>query len=84
MARRRIGQESFGFGDDRRRAGSSLDDLAGLIDWAPVEQALAGISNAAKGEPAWPPLALFKALLSVCTICPTSGSPRPWTTADRA
>lgn len=63
MAQRRIGQESFGFGDDRRRAGSSLDDLAGLIDWAPVEQALAGISNAAKGEPAWPPLALFKALL---------------------
>jgi IS5 family transposase len=35
-----------------------LDDLAKLIDWTPVEQALAGISNAAKGEPAWPPLAL--------------------------
>ena len=48
MARRRIGQESFGFGDGRRDAGSSLDDLARLIDWAPVEQALAGISNAAK------------------------------------
>ena len=63
MARRRIGQESFGFGDGRRDAGSSLDDLARLIDWAPVEQALAGISNAAKGEPGWPPLALFKALL---------------------
>ena len=40
-----------------------MDDLAGLIDWAPVEQALAGVSNAAKGEPAWLPLALFKALL---------------------
>jgi IS5 family transposase len=63
MARRRIGQESFGFGDGRRGAGSSLDDLAGLIDWAPVEQALAGISNAARGELAWPPLAPFKALL---------------------
>jgi len=63
MSRRRIGQESFGFGDGRGGARSSLDDLAGLIDWAPVERALAEISSAAKGEPAWPPLALFKALL---------------------
>ena len=44
-------------------SGSSLDDLAQLIDWAPVDQALGGISSAAKGEPAWPPLPLFKALL---------------------
>jgi IS5 family transposase len=37
-----------------------------VIDWAPIDRALAGISGAAKGEPAWPPLALFKAtLLSV-------------------
>ena len=63
MSRRRIGQESFGFGDPRRGGGSSLDDLAQLIDWAPVDQALGEISSAAKGEPAWPPLALFKALL---------------------
>lgn len=52
MSRRWIGQESFGFGDGRRRAGSSLDDLAKLIDWTPIERALAGVSNAAKGEPA--------------------------------
>lgn len=63
MSLRRIGQESFGFGDGGRGARSSLDDLAGLIDWAPVEAALSKISNAAKGEPAWPPLALFKAML---------------------
>ena len=63
MARRRIGQESFGFGDFRARRQSSLDDLCGLIDWAPVEHHLAVISCAAKGEPAWPPLALFKAML---------------------
>lgn len=63
MSRRRIGQESFGFEDRRGGARSSLDDLAGLIDWAPVEHALAEISSAAKGEPAWPPLALFKAML---------------------
>lgn len=62
MSRRRIGQESFGFGDAGRRH-SSLDDLATLIDWACVDLRLADISCAAKGEPAWLPLALFKALL---------------------
>jgi len=62
MSRRRIGQESFGFGD-RRRGCSSLDDLGRVIDWAPVERLLAGISSAAKGESAWPPLALLKAML---------------------
>ncbi|MBP0575473.1 transposase, partial [Mycobacterium tuberculosis] len=41
----------------------SLDDLAALIDWGPIECDLAGISSAAKGEPAWPPLALFKAMM---------------------
>ena len=63
MSRRRIGQESFGFGESGRGARSSLDDLAGLLDWAPVEVALSEISSAARGEPAWPPLALFKAML---------------------
>lgn len=62
MSRRRIGQESFGFGDTQRRP-SSLDDLATLIDWAPVDEALRTISCATRGEPAWPPLALFRALL---------------------
>ncbi|KNY04183.1 transposase [Shinella sp. SUS2] len=62
MSRRRIGQEAFGFAVDRY-ATSSLDDLADLIDWALVDQTLVGISCAARGEPAWPPLALFKAML---------------------
>lgn len=62
MSRRRIGQESFGFGDAGRRH-ASLDDLLKLVDWEPVGRRLAGISGAARGEPAWPPLALFKALL---------------------
>lgn len=62
MSRRRIGQETFGFSNIGRRS-SSLDDLAKLIDWLLIERYLADISNAAKGEPAWPPLALFKALL---------------------
>lgn len=63
MSRRRIGQESFIFGDGRGRRGSSLDELASIIDWALVEGALSDVSSAAKGEPAWPPLALFKAML---------------------
>lgn len=62
MSRRRIGQEAFGFAVDRH-AGSSLDDLAGLIEWGRVDHALAVVSCAARGEPAWPPLALFKAML---------------------
>jgi hypothetical protein len=63
MSRRRIGQESFGFGAGGMRRGCSLDNLGSIIDWAPVERTLADISSAAKGEPAWPPVALFKALL---------------------
>ena len=62
MARRRIGQEKLGFAGDRGRH-SSLDELAKLIDWIPIERHLSVISCAAKGEPAWPPLAMFKALL---------------------
>lgn len=62
MSRRQIGQERFSFGSVRRQP-SSLDQLSDLIDWAPVEQALQVISCAAKGEPAWPPIALFKAML---------------------
>jgi IS5 family transposase len=63
MSRRRIGQESFGFGNRRGTRGWPHDDLAELIDWAPVDRAFSDISNAVKGEPAWPPLALFKAML---------------------
>jgi len=62
MSWRRIGQERFGFGD-ARHGRSSLDDLVKLIDWFAVDGRLTDISRAAKGEPAWPPLALFKALL---------------------
>ena len=34
-----------------------------MIDWAAVDQRLAGVSSAAKREPALPPLALLKALM---------------------
>ncbi len=61
MPRRRIGQETFGFGDGDRA--TALDELSGLIDWAPVEAALEAIPVAQRGEAAWPLLPLFKALL---------------------
>lgn len=62
MARRRIGQEALRF-SGREGSASSLDRLAGLIDWTPIEALLGDIHAAAKGEPAWPPVALFKAML---------------------
>jgi IS5 family transposase len=63
MAQRRIGQEQLALRSSEQMRRSSLDEIDALIDWAPISQALSGVYSAAKGEPAWPPLALFKALL---------------------
>lgn len=63
MARRRIGQEQLSITDVRPRGGTSLDELVGLIGWMELDRVLAGISASPKGEPGWPPLALFRALL---------------------
>lgn len=64
MARRQIGQEVFAFvADPIPHYRSSLDRLSGLIDWPSVDRHLVDIYTASKGEPAWPPLALFRALL---------------------
>ena len=63
MAHRRIGQEAPGLSDGAARGGSSLDEVARLVDWAEIERLLAGMSAASKGEPGWPPPALFRALL---------------------
>ena len=62
MAVRRIGQEVFRFGNKALRQ-TSLDSLAALIDFAPAERALASLYSSAMGEKAWPPVAMFKALL---------------------
>ena len=62
MAHRSIGQERLGFAG-RAGSASSLDELARLIDWCPVAALLDPLYSSAKGEPAWPPLAMFKALL---------------------
>lgn len=63
MARRQIGQEVFAFIADPTPHRCSLDQLSELIDWPSVDRHLVDIYAAAKGEPAWPPLALFRALL---------------------
>jgi transposase, IS5 family len=62
MAGRRIGQEDLITRPEPRSA-SSLAELAALLDWAEIDRHLVGISAAAKGEPGWPPLALFRGLL---------------------
>ena len=59
---RSIGQERLGFASETRSA-SSLDGLTGILDWTEIAGLLAGIHANAKGEAAWPPLAMFKALL---------------------
>jgi transposase, IS5 family len=61
MAHRQIGQGRFSLSKTERK--SSLDDLASVIDWAPVSALLGSIYAQPKGEAAWPPLAMFKALL---------------------
>jgi IS5 family transposase len=63
MARRRIGQESFGFAQGERGRNARLDAIDAALDWGPVAALLDGIHGSPKGEPAWPPLCLFKALL---------------------
>jgi len=63
MPRQRIGQERLAGGDLEPCGGKSLDEMAALLDWAEVGCLLAGTPVSAKGEPGWPPLALFRALL---------------------
>ena len=63
MARRRIGQEQLAVGSTKARGGGVLDETSGLIDWTEIDRCLGGIYTAARGEPAWPPVALFRALL---------------------
>lgn len=61
MGRRAIGQEVMGFTRQARRG--ALDEMAAAIDWAPLAAKLDAISPPGRGEPGWPPLALFRALL---------------------
>lgn len=62
MARRRIGQEDL-IARPEARTASPLTRIAALLDWTEIDRHLAGISASDRGEPGWPPLALFRALL---------------------
>lgn len=62
MSQRLIGQEHLKV-DPTSSGGAPLDRLSSLIDWQPVAALLAPLYPSAKGEPAWPPLAMFKAVL---------------------
>ncbi len=62
MAHRTIGQESLAAGGTSR-GGATLDRVSSLIDWQPIGALLLPLYPSSKGEPAWPPLAMFKALL---------------------
>jgi IS5 family transposase len=62
MSHRSIGQEQFGFAQQAHRP-SVLDEISNLIDCDAIAGMLDPLYPATKGEPAWPPLAMFKALL---------------------
>jgi hypothetical protein len=63
MARRQFGQVHLRFGDREGRRTSSLDILHGFIVWAEIDRYLAPIYASAKGEQAWPPQSMLKALI---------------------
>ena len=62
MAHRSIGQDCLGFSRPDRPT-SSLDEIVALIDWQPISAMLSSLYPATKGEPAWPPLSMFQAML---------------------
>ena len=61
MAHRVIGPASDSA--DRPSRSASLDEVLTVIAWDDIAEQLVGIYGAVKGEKAWPPLALFRALL---------------------
>ena len=65
MAERQIGQLSFtdGLVHDSARANTPLQRVSELVDWSAIEAVLSGLRSGSMGAPAYPSLALFKALL---------------------
>src|SRR3954447_2344145 len=66
MGQRRIGQLGFLDGALSQRRGGRpevLDAISKLIDWSAFERLLSVIPIAAKGEPSYPALMMFKVLL---------------------
>ncbi|XIA64677.1 IS5 family transposase [Bradyrhizobium sp. TZ2] len=65
MGQRRIGQLGLLDAAVSRRGSRRevLDEINGLLDWSAFERLLAVIPVAAKGEPSFPPLMMFKVML---------------------
>ena len=65
MSERQIGQLSFtdGLVNDAARANAPLQRVSELVDWNAIEALLSGLRRGSMGAPAYPSLALFKALL---------------------
>jgi transposase, IS5 family len=65
MAERRMGQMSFADNlvMDVVEANSTLDQIAGLVDWTEVAALLSVLRSGSMGAPGYPALMLFKALL---------------------
>ena len=66
MSRRRVGQLGLLDASLAKRGNGrvdALDRIHGLLDWAAFDRLLCGIHTAAKGEPSYPPLMMFKVLL---------------------
>jgi len=65
MSERRIGQLSFADGlmAGAPQANATLKRIAELVEWKEIEGLLAGLRSGVMGPPAYPALALFKALL---------------------
>lgn len=65
MSERKVGQLSFADGlvADGGHSNAVLDRLLVLVDWSEVEALLSGVHGGRMGAPAYPALALFRALL---------------------
>jgi IS5 family transposase len=65
MARREQGQLGLAEALVRQRPGvnARLDRIAALVEWERFERLLSAIHSARDGRPAYPPLAMFRALL---------------------
>jgi IS5 family transposase len=65
MAERQIGQLTFTdrLVNEAARANAPLQRVSELVDWGAIEALLSGLRSGSIGAPAYPSLALFKALL---------------------
>jgi IS5 family transposase len=66
MARKRVGQLSWAdsaVAEARRGHRDRLAEIDELVDWAPFEAIVSVIHASRRGEPSYPPLVMFKALL---------------------